>query len=368
MAKQKIIIQKKKKYPGFTFIELLVVIVIIIIVATLSIISITNVRMRSRDSNRVLNVNQIVSALEAYNADNRSYPTFISVSQPISSASRIYIDAVPANPSPQTDGGCANEEFVYHPTKEGYKLTFCLGADNGRFKKGYNVCVNGNCKPATCGVSPIIDRDGYSYNTILIGGQCWMAENLKTKTKPDGTCINGGTPPSCGTASSADNGKGRSCYDNIENNCAIYGALYTWDTAMNGSTIEGDQGICPDGWHVPSLMEQRELFYSFSVPQSSDHCTPVTPDNPRYGYNCSPAGAALKTGGSSGFNGELAGYRDEDGSTFLDFGEIAGFISSLKKVGYVTFQLFPDDSQFSQEIRIWVEGTTVATSLRCLKN
>ncbi len=365
MAKQKIIIQKKKKYPGFTFIELLVVIVIIIIVATLSIISITNVRMRSRDSNRVLNVNQIVSALEAYNADNRSYPTFISVSQPISSASRIYIDAVPANPSPQTDGGCVNEEFVYHYTKEGYKLTFCLGADNGRFKKGYNVCVNGNCKPASCEASVPIDSDGNSYNTILIGGQCWMAENLKTKTKPDGTCINGGAAP-CANASSADNNKGRSCYLNDENNCDSNGALYTWDAAMNGSTIEGDQGICPDGWHIPSYLEQRELFYQYSIPPTG--CTWINPGDP-YGYTgCNPAGGALREGGISGFNGKFSGMRDPDGINFYEMGDSGYFMSSLEDPYDTALYAYFNINPINHLIYRAVEDKLSATSLRCLKN
>ena len=63
-----------------------------------------------------------------------------------------------------------------------------------------------------------------------------MSQNLRTKTYPNGTCINGSVAP-CTDASIADNFKDRSCYDNLESNCTTDGALYSWYGAMN---IAGD--------------------------------------------------------------------------------------------------------------------------------
>ncbi|MDT8394486.1 MAG: fibrobacter succinogenes major paralogous domain-containing protein [Bacteroidales bacterium] len=81
---------------------------------------------------------------------------------------------------------------------------------------------------------------GQTYNTVLIGSQVWMKENLNYAT-------------------------GNSwCYDEDPANCASYGRLYDWATIMNGeassnSVPSGVQGICPPGWHVPSDEEWKIL-------------------------------------------------------------------------------------------------------------
>ncbi|MEZ5196827.1 MAG: FISUMP domain-containing protein [Bacteroidales bacterium] len=95
-----------------------------------------------------------------------------------------------------------------------------------------------------CGGVLIDDRDGEAYNTVMIGDQCWMAENLNV-----GTMI---TSNGSGD-NQTDNGiLEKYCYDNNTINCDEYGGLYQWEEAMQYTTIEGTQGICPDGWHLPS--------------------------------------------------------------------------------------------------------------------
>ncbi len=171
----------------------------------------------------------------------------------------------------------------------------------------------------TCG-SLLVDRDNYSYQTVKIGEQCWMANGLRTKTKPDGTCINGGTAP-CADASINDNSKGRSCYNNNEANCAIDGALYNYQAALNGTLITPQsnlpvhiQGICPDGWHVPSVDEFTTLFRSICTSENCADTFPYTyiADNDRG----TTEGNKLKVGGSSGFNATMSGQRATDGRTF----------------------------------------------------
>jgi len=107
--------------------------------------------------------------------------------------------------------------------------------------------------PGNCG-NPIIDtRDGKSYFTVLIGTQCWMAQNLNV-----GVWINGIVDPT-------NNGIiEKSCYNDLESNCAVYGGLYWWNEFMNytsssNSVPSGRQGICPSGWHVPSDAEWTQL-------------------------------------------------------------------------------------------------------------
>ncbi len=99
-----------------------------------------------------------------------------------------------------------------------------------------------------CGASKVTDADGNVYNTTLIGDQCWLAGNLNT-----GTMIDMSANPS-------DNGTiEKYCYDNASGNCAEYGGLYKWDELMDYQTEEGVQGICPDGWHVPTSDEWLAL-------------------------------------------------------------------------------------------------------------
>lgn len=96
------------------------------------------------------------------------------------------------------------------------------------------------------GTPTLIDYDGNVYNTVQIGAQCWMKENLKVTRDEAGNLIE------------------RLCYNNITENCELYGGLYLWVTMMNGSSgsysnPSGVQGICPNGWHVPSDAEWTEL-------------------------------------------------------------------------------------------------------------
>ena len=96
----------------------------------------------------------------------------------------------------------------------------------------------------------VMDADMNTYNTIYIGDQCWMAENLNV-----GTIINSNYDLQ------TNNGIiEKYCYDNNEQYCVeYYGGLYMWDEMMNYSIVEGAQGICPEGWHIPSDAEWTAL-------------------------------------------------------------------------------------------------------------
>jgi uncharacterized protein (TIGR02145 family) len=115
----------------------------------------------------------------------------------------------------------------------------------------------GPVTPVTCG-QPFTDtRDGKIYNTVQIGAQCWMKENMNIGTK-----ING-------SADQTNNGTiEKYCYADLESNCDIYGGLYQWTEMMNYTTAvntnpSGRQGICPTGWHVPSMSEFEQLTSLF---------------------------------------------------------------------------------------------------------
>lgn len=96
-------------------------------------------------------------------------------------------------------------------------------------------------------------RDEKEYKYVKIGTQIWMAENLNY------------IPTDTDLATNSE------CYDNDEDNCDIYGKLYDWATAMalpekcNEEECTSQikipyQGICPDGWHIPSNDDWYKLL------------------------------------------------------------------------------------------------------------
>ena len=96
-------------------------------------------------------------------------------------------------------------------------------------------------------------RDTTRYRVITIGGQAWMAENLNIgRQKPLDQM-------------SRDNGIiEKYCYNDSKENCQALGGLYTWDEAVKYNRPANKkrkhvQGICPDGWHVPSEKEWKAL-------------------------------------------------------------------------------------------------------------
>jgi len=109
----------------------------------------------------------------------------------------------------------------------------------------------------------ITDIDGNVYKTVKIGSQEWMAENLKTTHYADGSPIPFLTDQEWSLIS-LESGKAIKWYNNDISNKEVFGALYTWPAAVNGSipsdnNPSGKQGACPTGWHIPSNSEWAQL-------------------------------------------------------------------------------------------------------------
>jgi len=93
-------------------------------------------------------------------------------------------------------------------------------------------------------VDSVRDYEGNAYATIRMGSQCWMRSNLNSSKYADGTTIS------------------TSHYKNR----ALTGKYYTatgvlrnqWDTTF--AAPSGVQGVCPTGWHVPSITEWKQML------------------------------------------------------------------------------------------------------------
>lgn len=101
-----------------------------------------------------------------------------------------------------------------------------------------------------CGESTVTDYQGNVYNTVKIGSQCWLKQNLRSTKYNDGTNI-----PNVTNNTTWDNLTTPAyCWynNNYSTYGSVYGALYNWYAVNTGK-------LCPVGWHVPSDAEWTEL-------------------------------------------------------------------------------------------------------------
>ena len=99
---------------------------------------------------------------------------------------------------------------------------------------------------------PVTDIDGNVYNTVIIGTQKWMAENLKVTRYRNGDTIPNVTDTTWLTLKT-----GAYCWYNNTNDTAAYkatyGALYNWYSVVDG------RNLAPVGWHIPTDDEWTTL-------------------------------------------------------------------------------------------------------------
>ncbi len=209
----------------------------------------------------------------------------------------------------------------------------------------------------------VTDIDGNTYQTVIIGEQEWMAENLKTITYNDGEPIELAVSDSAWS----NNTTGAYCwYDNNEYLYAdTYGPLYNGHAVITGN-------LCPDGWHVPSDDDWKTLEMELGMSQA-DADTSFADRGINEGSKL--AGFANLWGysntisqdsefGTSGFNG-LPGKFRHGGGTF--FNPLCGYYLSSTTNGVddvwmrALYSISTRISRFSLTKRRGV-------SVRCVKN
>ena len=303
-------------------------------------------------------VAQSLQAMQQY-ADSISSVTFQQyISQLTSDAMRHYLDSI------AEEAGRQYIDSVYHIP--------------GQHVSHDSVFSTGPCPEAPY----LLDWDGNVYNTVKIGSQCWMKENLRTWHYADGTLI-----PSSTNISYYYNpgpyGPNRLKPNNDIDNVATYGYLYNYEaifrtddtSLLNNLTPSGIQGICPDGWHIPSMAEWQQLvdfLGNYSMYLCDDQTSYVAKAlSAQTGWDISSnecaVGTDLSTNNSSGFSALPAGeaWGNEPNH---DFGTNAYFISATQypnlqgarrlRIGYFSGECYMD--QYC--------GLTGAVSVRCLRN
>lgn len=220
------------------------------------------------------------------------------------------------------------------------------------YHKGQGVNMDG----FACGKAQVHDVDYNYYDTIQIGTQCWMKQNMRV-----GTRISGATNQTNNSTIE------KWCYSNTDSNCTSNdpnvpdGGLYQWNEAMQYSTTPGAQGICPSGWHIPTHDEFTTLERSLCT---SGTCSTDFPyDTTTTGYRGTTEGTKLQPGGTSGLNFNLAG--NGFSGSFFNRGSFGNFWSSSESGAVAWYRVV--DSASAQVYRT-TNFKSYGFSVRCLKD
>ncbi len=242
--------------------------------------------------------------------------------------------------STESDGEFEWDLTPEYPEADNYKLKIFSVDDaviNNESEENFSISASSLVvMNEPCPDLPSIIYAGKTYNTVQIGEQCWLKENLDI-----GLMVNR-------YSEMTDNHVlEKYCYEDLEENCETYGALYQWHEALQYVSAEGSQGICPNGWHVPSQAD----FETLSESVGRD-------------------GNALKLTGflgtnKSGFSALLAGTRITSGFIFDHLNNSTQFLSSsVSTNGINVLRLYGSRGT----VGLVQQNRNRGFSVRCLKN
>ncbi len=226
----------------------------------------------------------------------------------------------------------------------------------------------------------VTDIDGNVYQTVTIGSQVWMSENLRTTHYRNGDPIpttypvykdisaEEETDPLAGQdRSTAGAGEGgvavkdvpdyQWAYGGDEALASDYGRLYTWHV------VGDDRGVCPEGWHVPSDSEWLKL-----IEEIGGYLNMGERANSEAGAKMKETGATYwnepNTGATneSGFSARAAGGRNKDG-TFSGLGEYAAWWSTTPS----TYRHIEYDDPYIYR-NYYYRSLIFGFSIRCVKD
>ena len=199
---------------------------------------------------------------------------------------------------------------------------------------GENNCVYGTLTDT---------RDGQTYKTVTIGDQTWMAENLNYAYT--------GVPYNKVGSYVYTSDSTSWCYDNDPANCAKYGRLYTWAAAIDSVKLATDadnpldcgygktcglsgkvQGVCPEGWHLPSYDEWNTLVTAVGGLSTAGKVLKSQTGWTAYDR------ITITNEDSFGFSALPAGYRYNNGYYYE--GYRAYFWSSTESRSYYAYRMY----------------------------
>lgn len=225
--------------------------------------------------------------------------------------------------------------------------------------------------------------DGVRYNTVtLADGNTWMAQNLRFV--PRGRTVSSDPAEDAGIWYPAANEAKTADPDLAETLGLLYDAATAFGveavTLENAATFEGTQGICPAGWHIPTVAEMTGLV---------GHCSNAELINAEGAYYDSAIkGASLAALKEAGFDWQFASMRNKANTagkgsyTVTNYNGIYGVMSyligstmyktttnddgSLKNVQY--YYMMPTYNASNEKVTVAYGNFLAGASLRCVKN
>jgi len=226
---------------------------------------------------------------------------------------------------------------------------------------GNATCENEYINVSPCGGLTTLTYNGYTYDLVEIGGQCWFRENLQTTTYRDGSPID---YPDSSNATWENNATGAYAWYNNDSTtyASDYGALYNWHAVVNPS------GLCPAGWQVATDCEWMYLEGTLGMSTTDQDIT---------GWRGTDEGGKLKDTGtthwdsssgatnSSGFTGLPGGLRYATG-LFYNLGTAGGWWSSSElNASKAWYRIMDDDKIY---VGRWDYAKVFGFSIRCIKD
>ena len=244
----------------------------------------------------------------------------------------------------------------------------CIGDGSGDIN--FDGCVQlndlldllsayGGCEaeasPWLCG-DPL-EYQGYNYETVQIGEQCWFAENLRAENYLNGEAI----PADLSNSEWAGTTEGAvSVYGGDMANLSTYGRLYNW------YAVDDPRDLCPGGWHVPSDGEWMTMEVALGMSEIDANSTDFrgtdqgTQMKTTFGWASSGEGT-----NSSGFSGLPGGYLFAGGGVFNFAGTNGWWWSSSPSDEYAWSRVLLDQSE---QVARFVYESNYGFSVRCIRD
>ena len=203
------------------------------------------------------------------------------------------------------------------------------------------------------------ERDGKTYKTVVIGEQTWMTQNLNYDLNDD---------------------RRQCCYRNQDDLCSRFGKLYTWPGAMDYDknrcqndtycSLASTQGICPDGWHIPTVNDWDTLWSNVGYDSEN-----LAIDS-NYKYKVIRALITDTSyitwdrsgkGDFFGFSATEHGYRESNQGSFWSLYSTPSAYWTSEQVGATNSKAYVA-SLYSSSVDIEQYSKTGQFAVRCIKN
>ena len=188
--------------------------------------------------------------------------------------------------------------------------------------------------PVVWGQETVTDINGNVYQTIQIGEQLWMAENLKVTHYNNGDSISTGYSNSEWADLDETETGAYAIYNDDPSNAETYGNIYNWYSVDDG------RGTCPEDWHIPTDEEIKELEVYLGMSESEANS---------WGWRGTNEGGKRKEAGTEHWASPNTGATNESGFTAFPGGSRFyndGIYQNMGGLGYFWFSS-EDDSNYA---------------------